>query len=158
VNRGRDKKYDGRPFQEENASGPMGQKGWDSYGKQVLGRKGEKYPQVHAGGDGADQGAVAGPGALGDGRPMAGPEGPTKAPAPANPDNAHPDPQPNQTVLHHHREGNRMDRDELIQFLKENLTIAIETGSRHLGTGSRETTVTIRIAGEDVCSDHFHHD
>jgi len=51
-----------------------------------------------------------------------------------------------------------MDSDELIKFLKENLTIETETGAPHLGSGHRKTTITIRVAGEDVCSADIFHD
>jgi len=50
-----------------------------------------------------------------------------------------------------------MDQPELIEFLKNNLTIATETELPRLGTGNRKTTITISVAGEDVCSDCIYH-
>jgi len=47
-----------------------------------------------------------------------------------------------------------MDREELIEFLKQNLRI--ETGTRRVDNYS-ETTVTILLEGEVITSDTFYH-
>ena len=49
-----------------------------------------------------------------------------------------------------------MDREELIQFLKDNLTVEIKSAHRAYSECWR-TTITLKIDGQEISHDYFEH-